>query len=231
MDSARFWLARAGEVFGPYPLDQLREMSRSRELLEEDQFCREGEEEWISLPMWRKINLRTDTVKVPVAKVRGSSKATEVTAKQRALLEYLGWNVPDTRSEAIALIDAAINDLALRDGMESWKRDRLQLHPELYEVETVTYWERMAGVLEGQINGNLGPWSPIKRITKEMAKDAVDFLNARYPGWDARVLIDGFPDYDEADRWACESIAATHPEVVKKGRWCDFGPGQAYRRL
>lgn len=241
----RFWLSRDGEVYGPYEKEQLREMSRAGELLNDDQLCREGvEPRWLHFHLWRKVNLRTDTVKIPVGEGRGQaegksgvqnpgrfSNATAVTPKQRALLEYLGWPVPETKFEASELIDEACNNPDMDEQMRGWTMDRLQIHPELYAKEKAVSREGMARLFKDHINENLGPWNPIKRITLDVARSAVAYLDACYPGWDSKVWNAGFPDCDEVDRWACESIAAVHAGMVKKGRAGDFGQGKTYRRL
>jgi hypothetical protein len=236
MSADAFWLARGGEVFGPYPLEQLREMSRAGELVDEDHLCREGVEPiWVPFAMWRKANLRTDTVKIPVTKRR--QKGAAVTPKQRALLEYVKWVVPATSAEASEAISEVINNPAMKSRLENWTKDRLHLHPELYHEEVQEAKRREAYehgqrpvYLQEWANEQLGLGHPLKRISQRVARDAVAYLDLNYPGWDADIWGEFGLEWEKVDRWFPPAVAATHPECVKKDGWSDWDEGR-YRHL
>ena len=140
------------------------------------------------------------------------------TPKQAALLQYLSIRLPATKEEASDLIDAAIHDEAHAPRLSAWNTDKLRLHPRLYEREAA---ERKASRVESlwsAANDEVGGEGfPLKRMTKAQATEAVSFLDAKYPGWDANLWEEFGISIDALYDWFVPAAAQTTPTLAKRG--------------
>lgn len=118
-------------------------------------------------------------------------------AKQTALLQYLGITVPKTLGEASMAIDEAMNNPSHQDRLDSWRVDRMHLHPDLYQNEISTFKADRVSWLHQENNASCTDIGhPLKRLTKVKCEQAVAWLDANSPSWDKGGMnIDTFYDH------------------------------------
>jgi len=139
------------------------------------------------------------------------------TPKQTALLQYFSIRVPSTKQEASDLIDAAINDEAYSARLSAWNTDKLRLHPRLYERETAERKASRSESLWNAANDEVGGEGfPLKRMTKAQADEAVSFLDAKFPGWDANLWEEFGISIDALYDWFVPAAVKTTPTLVKR---------------
>ena len=242
MNEERYWLGRAGQVYGPYEHVQLLEMQAGGELFEADQICADdGREAWTPALRWRSNVQPT----APTAGDGDSSVPTkdQATEKQRLFLEFLGVPVPKTKREATMLIEKLGEDAAYDQARAAWSIEKLKRHPELYagsKVEADKLVHKMEqSNSESRIRScyrffteSPGLGNPFKHVALEKIRAVLGWLDERHPGWDRSLYGEfGSVNYDAADDWIIPAMAALYPELMKPSYRNDFGLGRRWRVL
>jgi hypothetical protein len=151
------------------------------------------------------------------------------TERQQALMRYLGHPAPHTLStyEASEWLDIACDDMNNSERLDSWRSDRLRLHPDLFAVELQreqdAQQERHANrpaLIRAYCNGQKEDFAgiyPLRRLTHDHSQRAVVWLDANRPGWDAHLWTEdssGIND-DVISTEFFRALVATVPEAVK----------------
>lgn len=132
--------------------------------------------------------------KTDVSTIMERQPATE---RQLALIDYLGLTQPPglTKNQASQLLEVAKQDPAVRQRLDSWNIDRLELHPNTYSAERRAFKEGRADLLLSQYrdfrsdlreNG-----AKIRNLSIEEVNVLITRLDASRPGWDREIDLKG----------------------------------------
>jgi hypothetical protein len=161
--------------------------------------------------------------------------------KQKALLAYLGHDGVETldSAQASALIDAAIANENNQPRLRRWNIDKLGLHPKLYAAELR---EKKAGrfqeIFEFCENERETYYSiesnywPLKKLTLKVCRQAVEWLDAGYEGWDTELWDpEEYAGINEKviETYFVPAIANVAPDFIRKDR-SETPPPQRERR-
>jgi cytoskeletal protein RodZ len=107
------------------------------------------------------------------------------TARQRALLAFLGISFTPTTSkmEAALMICDAMENPAYSVRFGQWQSDRLKLHPDLFAVEIQTKKDNRAHQYL-QLTQTDGA-EYFSNVTRTHAQALVSYLDSEFPNWDA----------------------------------------------
>jgi hypothetical protein len=155
------------------------------------------------------------------------------TDRQQALMHYLGHPSPHALSsyEASDWLDQECNQEQHRERLDSWRKDRLRLHPDLFANELREHQaaekERHANrpaLIRSFCNNEKQLYEeayPLKRLSHDHAKRAVAWLDANRPGWDADLWSGPYNDINEdvISTHIFQALAAAAPEAVKDKEW------------
>jgi len=149
--------------------------------------------------------------------------------KQRALIAYLGHQSPETATsdEAKAFINAAMENEAYQPLLSRWNIEKIKLHPDLYHMEAANQKSgRFTQIFEfceseRETYHDMDPtYWPLKKLNLKACKQAVEWLDTNYAGWDA--------DLYDADQYGINekvimtyfvpAIANVAPDLIKKER-------------
>lgn len=139
------------------------------------------------------------------------------TPKQKALIEYLGFNSDVSMELAANILSEATSNPNLQEKLDRWHLDKLRLHPQLYAKEVAAAKAGRAEALWSEVNSEYGSsYHPLKRITKGQAADAVRYLDQHHFGWDRNLFqLYGTLNVNVVHDYFFPAIKATHPEAVK----------------
>jgi len=234
---SEWFLARAGAVYGPYRIEQLREMNLTGELHGEDYYCLQGTESWVPHPVFVREQCE-DPHPAPAPK-RGRAKPEPKpdwrleppSEKQTVYLVFLGFPAPTTKGQAAELIEAASNNPMLADRRDEWVHARLKLYPGLYaeEAQRSAQWaaESRAGRAEAyheEINSEASndPEScPFKKISLKEAQAVISYLDT-LGEWDKGQWGEqrSMADYALREQFLDKALALKFPDKLKKNwRW------------
>lgn len=231
-----WFLARAGAVYGPYRIDQLREMNLAGELLSEDYFCLQGTESWVPQPFFVAEQCTTpqpEPKKKRAAKVEPKPdwRLEPPSEKQTVYLVFLGFPAPTSKGQAADLIEAASNNSMLADRRDEWIHARLKLYPGLYAEEAKKHAERAVEVraeraesYRDAINSEAtdeAETCPFKKISLKEAQAVIDYLDT-LGNWDQGQWGEqrSMSDYDLRDTFLDKALALKFPDKLKKSwRW------------
>lgn len=216
---ARIFLCTDGStVTGPFTLTQLRRMLSQYEVAKTTMACREGAEQWI-----------------PLGDVEPRIFERPATAKQKALLSYLGYDTEDVSlEEATFLIDQEKETVTGEEKLHRWITDRLTLHPDLYkdEIEAAAAAkkearkERPQTICQqcndwGDEYGFLdGSYWPLKKLRIRQCQAAVKWLDDSQPGWDEKLYdADGYGlNQDLIESVFFPALGHVAPDAFRKRR-------------
>jgi hypothetical protein len=161
--------------------------------------------------------------------------------KQKALLTYLGQEGVDAldSAQASALIDAAIASEEHEPLMRRWNIDKLRLHPKLYAAELrakkASRFQEIFEFCESERETYYGMDSnywPLKKLTLKVCRQAVEWLDAGYEGWDTELWDpEEFGGINEKviETYFVPAIANVAPDFIRKDR-SETPPPQRERR-
>ena len=193
------YVSRDGKVIAEFD-DQreILEALRDGKILMHDYFWCEGMAEWQQLSHLNisKAALATDaqkevlaraglpfdelTTKAQVSAVLPSARDLPATAKQLALLTYLGQAASEnlSKQEAADLIDAALRERERADAFGDWNDDKLLLFPEVFADEIT---QRKRECLDEY--NSLWRKYYARRVSEEQAARIFAYLDGTKPGW------------------------------------------------
>jgi hypothetical protein len=119
------------------------------------------------------------------------------TDRQLSLLEYLGVSTPPnlTKNEASELVEAAKQDSLVRDRLDSWTIERLELHPDLYAAERSSFKHSRAELLLGQYRDFQSDMHKngvrVRKLSIQEVNSLIGELDDSRPGWDREIYLNG----------------------------------------
>lgn len=131
------------------------------------------------------------------------------TAKQRALLSYMGvaFSTDLTKDQAARLVNDTMENPADAGRLERWNQERLRLYPELFQAEIQAKKENRANHFHEitKIEGR----DVFNNVTKAHCQVLVGFLDVRFPNWDAN-------EHQAVWDYFFPAIAEKFPQLVRK---------------
>jgi hypothetical protein len=174
-----------------------------------DMGWRKGLPAW--LPLQEVLNPGTErpTEPPPMSGIQSNVKARPATARQKALLQYIGsmLNGSTTREEAAVAICDALENPKLTSRLAKWGEEKLRLHPDLFQEE-IDYRRanRISRYLDlCQTEGA----EVVKDITKAHVQVLMESLDKKHSTWeqDARSAL-----WD----YLLPSVAENFPQLVQE---------------
>jgi hypothetical protein len=203
------FIIRDGQQTGPVTEEAVQKMLKDGGLRLTDMGWRKGLPAW--LPLQEVLNPGTErpTEPPPMSGIQSNVKARPATARQKALLQYIGsaLNGSTTREEAAVAICDALENPKLTSRLAKWGEEKLRLHPDLFQEE-IDYRRanRISRYLElCQTEGA----EVIKDITKAHVQVLMESLDKKHSTWeqDARSALWDF---------LLPSVAENFPQLVQE---------------
>ena len=140
-------------------------------------------------------------------------KGEPATAKQKALLSYLGISFsPDlTKDQAAILVNDAMEEPKHTGRLAQWNKERFTLHPDLFASEMHERKENRATHYYELCQGEGAEY--FTKVTKAHTQVLIGYLDVKFPNWDAR-------EDEAAWNYFYPAIAEKFPQLVNKG-WKD----------
>ena len=166
----------------------------------------------------------------------------KATLKQKAFIAYLGHPDPEnaSASDASDFIDNAMDAPEYQNLISRWNTDKLRLHPDIYHQEVATMKaERFKNIFdfcesERETYQDIDPtYWPLKKLTLKACKQAIEWLDAGYAGWDTELLdSQEFMGINEKviETYFVPAIANVAPDFIKKDRSGNPNPKSRQRR-
>jgi hypothetical protein len=188
----KIFIIRDGKQTGPYDEDAVQALLSQGSVLPKDKSWRKGLPGWLPLSEVLKPDseLAAHPPEPPGSTGRegtnGSSKnATAATAKQKALLKYLGVQSLDgvSREQAAMVISDALEDPKFQSRMNKWQEEKIRLHPDIFQDEIdFRKMNRTNRYLElCETEGT----EVVKDVTKAHVQVLVESLDKRFPNWES----------------------------------------------
>lgn len=162
--------------------------------------------------------------------------------KQKVFIAYLGHPDPEnaTSEAASDFIDMAMNSVEYQTLLSKWNTDKLRLHPDIYHEEVArlkasrfqSIFEFCEGERENYEDIDPTYW-PLKKLTLKASKQAVEWLDAGYTGWDTELFdYRGYMAINEkvVETYFVPAIANVAPEFIKKERSGNPNPAPRQKR-
>lgn len=203
------YIVHDGQETGPFSENAARELLSQGGVAETDFAWRTGMEKWIPLSEL----LAADK---PVTPVAGSTppppsdgKFEPATPKQKALLSFLGITIPAemSRDQAARRVNDAMEDSANAERLKLWNEERLRLHPELFAAEIQAKKENRATYFLELCQTTGAKY--LSGISKAHCQVLVQFLDIKFPNWDAR-------ESEAAEHYFFPAVAEKFPQLVHK---------------
>jgi len=188
------FIIRDGEQMGPFEDRTVQEMLAEGKVSHEDYAWRTGMSAWIPLREVMGSAIRSSTP--PPAPVESGIRSAsgnptppkqhaQSTAKQRALLSYLGIQfTPDvSKEQAAALVSEALENPQFYSRLMKWNVEKFKLHPDIFADELDAKRHHRAAYYHElcQIEGK----EIVQNITEAHCKVLIESLDNRFPSWEA----------------------------------------------
>ena len=178
------FVLRNGEQIGPFSEETVQSQLKRGGLLPTDKAWRKGLPDWV--PLGEVMNpASSEPPPVPGAGAAGSGIAKKpATAKQRALLKYLGATFAEDVSyeEAAVAICKALESPKLTSRLTKWGDEKLRLHPELFQDE-IDY--RRANRVSFYLDLCQGEGAKaVKDVTKAHVQVLIEALDKKNASWE-----------------------------------------------
>jgi hypothetical protein len=186
------FILRNGEQTGPFSEQTVQTLLSQGGVRSQDMAWRKGLPAW--LPVSEVLNPGSQKPSEPppavqVSGVREAAPAAQKapTAKQKALLKYLGVEFAESASrEALAIaISDALENPKFQARFSKWGEEKLRLHPDIFadEIEQRKAGRPVAYVERCQTEGE----AVVKGVTKAHCQVLVESLDKRYPAWESNA--------------------------------------------
>src|SRR6266446_10198395 len=136
------FIIRDGKQTGPFTEDAVQALIEKGSVRSKDMGWRKGLAAWLPLSEVLKQNSERGNQPPPVSNERAGVNGTSrngalATAKQKALLKYLGVEFSDhiTKEEAAIVISDALEAPKFQAGIAKWQEEKLRLHPNVFQDE------------------------------------------------------------------------------------------------
>ena len=183
------FILRDGEQTGPFSEPTVQQLLKQGGLRPKDMAWRKGLPAW--LPISEVMNPGTEKLSEPppvmqVSGVNAAAPSTKTpTAKQKALLKYLGVEIPEnaTKEGAAVLLSDALESPKLQVRLAKWNDEKFRLHGDVFadEIEHRKANRSNFYVELCQTQGE----GVVKDVTKAHCQVLVESLDKRFPSWEA----------------------------------------------
>ena len=179
------YILREGKEIGPFTEAKAHTLIRQGSIGIGDLSWRPGMSQW--LPLSEVVPTLAAREPEPIETEAAAPElpsAEPATAKQRALLSYLGLTDPvPTKAQAALVISDAMEDPAHTVRFAQWQTDRFKLQPELFSAEQQARREnRAVHFLELAHTDGAAYFT---KVTKAHAQVLISYLDVEFPNWDA----------------------------------------------
>ena len=202
------YLLRDGKEMGPYTEETTQSFLNQGGILHDDLAWTPGLAEWTPLAQ---VLLFSATPPIAIAPVESRPAGEGATAKQKALLSYLGlpFSSTTTKEQAAVLVNEAMENPKLNARVLQWNDDRLMLHPDLFAAEAE---EKKAGRAQLFFEASNGEGADrLSGVTLAHCQVLVTWLDVNFPNWDAHA-------HEAARKYFFPAVAEKFPQLVR-GAW------------
>jgi hypothetical protein len=212
----RYWLARDGQVHGPYDVPYLLELNAASELMPGDGFCAEGTETWLTLEEWQS---RFATAEAPPAKPRQT-----VIRKKTVISSDPSRNTQQTKPTKQPVFIATLPSArkAPRPATEGGASTAGPSDPS----------KRLSRLVEG-LNDHRRAHPhrhPFYFAQPDQIAEVVAWLDRDHGGWDGPLAYGGATALAGVlDEWLIPAVAYVKADLVKPSHRADFGDGRPWR--
>ena len=136
-------------------------------------------------------------------------KGEPATAKQKALLSYLGigFSSEMTKDHASILVNDAMEEPKHTGRLAQWNKERFTLHPDLFASEINERKENRATHFFDLCQGEGAEY--FTKLTKAHTQVLIGYLDVKFPNWDAK-------EDEAAWNYFYPAIAEKFPQLVNK---------------
>ena len=178
------FIIRDGQQTGPFSHETVQDLLNKGGLRPDDLGWHKGLPAWLPLAEVLEPAAQRRTEPPPVNGASSGIRQRPASARQKALLQYLGAPVSEkaTREEAAVAISDALENPKLTSRFSKWGEEKLRLHPDLYQEEIdFRRANRITRYLElCQTEGA----EVVKDITKAHVQVLMESLDKKQVGWD-----------------------------------------------
>ncbi len=202
------YIIRDGQESGPFSDQAAQELLEQGNAAATDFACRTGMDRWVPLSELL-VTAPQPTLPTLAPAPLSEGKVEPATAKQRALITYLGIALPAdlTRDQAARHVNDAMEDPAQQERLTMWNGERLRLHPELFADEIQAKKENRANHFLELCESTGAEY--FSGVTKAHCQVLVGFLDVKFPNWDAR-------QGEAAEHYFFPAVAEKFPQLVHK---------------
>lgn len=183
------FILHGGEQTGPFDEQAVQKLIKSGAARPQDMAWRKGLPAW--LPVSEVLNPGSEkpSEPPPVAQVSGGQPAPQsvppATAKQKALLKYLGVEFSDkaSKSEVALLVSDALEAPKLQARLSKWNEEKTRLHSDVFADE-IDHRKAGRGATYVELCQTQGV-GVVKDVTKAHCQVLVESLDKRFPSWEA----------------------------------------------
>ncbi len=183
------FILRGGEQTGPFDEQAVQKLIKTGAVRPQDMAWRKGLPAW--LPVSEVLNPGSEkpSEPPPVVQVSGVRSApqsvTPATAKQKALLKYLGVEFSEkaSKSEAALLVSDALEAPKLQARLAKWNEEKTRLHSDVFADE-IDHRKAGRGATYVELCQTQGV-GVVKDVTKAHCQVLVESLDKRFPSWEA----------------------------------------------
>ena len=191
---------------GPFSEETTHSFLKQGGIARDDLAWTPGLAEWTPLAQ---VLLFSATPSLKSAPVSESPAGEPATAKQKALLSYLGipFSTGATKETAALLVNEAMENPRLNARVLQWNDDRLALHPEMFAAEAQEKKNaRAAHFFESCQNEGS---DRLMGVTPAHCQVLVTYLDVNFPNWDANPS-------EAAWNYFFPAVAEKFPHLVRK---------------
>lgn len=209
------YILRDGKETGPFSEEETQRMLKQGEALINDLAWRHGMPEWIPL---HSVLYPAGASAAPVPPPPPAEEPLRIpsepaTARQKAFLSYIGvrFEPEISKEQAALLVNDAMEHPRDPARVARWNDDRLKLHPDLFAAEIQARKEqRSTRFFElCQTEGA----ECLEGVTKAHCQVLVNYLDVKYPRWDAN-------ETEAAWNYFFPAVREKFPQLVRK-EWKD----------
>lgn len=183
------FILRDGEQTGPFNEKTVETMIADGAARLKDMAWRKGLPAWLPLSEVLNPGSQKPSEPPPAVQLSGVRAAAEpvkaATAKQKALLTYLGVELPSaaSKTDAAVLVSDAMENPKFQARLSKWHEEKLKLHPDVFadEIELRKAGRGTRYVELCQTEGA----GVVKDVTKAHCQVLVESLDKRFPAWES----------------------------------------------
>jgi hypothetical protein len=179
-----FFIIRDGQQTGPFNEETVRSLLQKGGVRAGDMAWRKGLPGWLPLNEVLDPGSERPTAPPPVGGVNSGVRARPASARQKALLKYLGAGIDEqaSKEEAALAISDAFENPKFTSRLAKWGEEKLRLHPDLFQEE-IDYRRANRVVRYLELCQTEGA-EVVKDVTKAHVQVLMESLDKRNPEWE-----------------------------------------------